>query len=1223
MPSHSRLYIQGQPAAVWLLPALAGAAPFLGAQVTVQCEHRVLPPGFATGLTALAGDGSVLAAADWTLLDPEAGTLAADAQGRRRLQAPLPLAHSCLARIKASWTPPGAAQAEEGFKELRLQAPDSHLRIWIPHLPDTPLHQRWVVLDPASGQVLLEDRDGRKTPWLGDPTRNAEAKEGQGLEARFRDPVAIAAPPVQAGEEGLWRLVIVDRGGSALFQADAEGQVTRLVGLPGQAGQTLDGPATEARVARPAGAAFDAKGTLYFTDAGNRGIFRLRNDRVERVAGDPDQPGEGKLDQPRAVDGLGSKARLDAPGVIVLDEPKGRLLFLDQHRLRVLVPDLMKGLAGVTTLAGADEPGSGGGQDREPSPTRMKGIPCLRNPSGLGLTDLGILILDQDGKHLRLLGTLQGEGLGALTTLDLPREEGKASRSGSAEEALPSNQPGAGLVVEPLTLDPDQFLPLAVPDPTPWPDPDQGPASAFHHVKKNLIADLCLRQDGSLLVLLHTKVCEGCARARRWTCAHGPKPRIYHLYRKDGGRDWCYRTVPVEDRAGLPPEMRELFSLDNGHAVTSDKSTVYHLVLTGGPGSLKVAKVEHRLQLGNDPKRWAWLGLPFIPPPDSRVRADAESKMREQLGLEPGDSSVSGGSAMMPCRNGSLLYKFPGRLAMVPLHCLRREGVIWYEGEPVPTTKGYKGEPHSSEPMPAIASEADGTIYTTDQTTREIQVYDGATGRKRLALARTAWPEEIQELEFKAFEGHLYLSARPGKGGKQRPIYRLSPGAPDGPFQLTRTRVELGPEGDFHITPQGDLILMTEADGRWEVRWLPAPRERNEAWRAAAQAGRPESGDSKGNPEPAPSGASQTRAASKADLAMERFFAQLRNEEAQAEAARLAAKARKERDRAEETVPLEPGEASPADSDDEAPVETKVNASGTPVPKPPRPAPRASAPSARPATQAARPYGPKGRYVPFRGKRDREGIAFALRRYATFRFREDFQEMLDRHDHKVGFNLHSYQDTTACREEIDRIFRSRRGAADVPASLRGRFALGNKTLAKIAFWMLANVKHANQGEDPWFTVSYVVDSGSAGLDNRIVVDLLDVSKVLKKFGDDAFDQYDTSRETRARDELKATGFRTGLTFNPNGPAQACLGVRLVIGEACRFVATCHPFGETSALSASSDPEARRSGDSAQARTERKTSSGQAGQRAQPAPKAPAPQTLPPNWAGGSYKKPAK
>jgi DNA-binding beta-propeller fold protein YncE len=176
------------------------------------------------------------------------------------------------------------------------------------------------------------------------------ARDGAIGQAQFADPYGIVF-------DARGTLYVSDAGANNRIRVvRPDGTVATLAG--GVEG-FQDGQGAAARFATPSGLAIDAAGNLYVADTGNHAIRKVTPDgRVTTLAGDG---------QPGFRDGPGAQARFDGPMGVAVD-PAGRVIVADAYndRIRAIAPD-----GSVTTLAGGPQPGDAdgpGGQARLDTP---------------------------------------------------------------------------------------------------------------------------------------------------------------------------------------------------------------------------------------------------------------------------------------------------------------------------------------------------------------------------------------------------------------------------------------------------------------------------------------------------------------------------------------------------------------------------------------------------------------------------------------------------------------------------------------------------------------------------------------------------------------------------------------------------------------------------------------------------------------------------------------
>lgn len=151
------------------------------------------------------------------------------------------------------------------------------------------------------------------------------------------DPVALAIDP-----NG--NVLVADSWSNVIRRVDSERHLSVFAGVAGARGDS-DGPAGNARFNAPEGIALDLNGNVYVSDSGNHTIRRIANGIVTTVAGLVGLSG--------AIDGTGSRARLNHPSGIACDA-QGRLWIADRdnHTVRRLTDGFLETVAGLAESSG-------------------------------------------------------------------------------------------------------------------------------------------------------------------------------------------------------------------------------------------------------------------------------------------------------------------------------------------------------------------------------------------------------------------------------------------------------------------------------------------------------------------------------------------------------------------------------------------------------------------------------------------------------------------------------------------------------------------------------------------------------------------------------------------------------------------------------------------------------------------------------------------------------
>jgi sugar lactone lactonase YvrE len=176
--------------------------------------------------------------------------------------------------------------------------------------------------------------DGQVSTVAGDPEGSAGYTDGQGAEARFNNPDAVAVD-----SDG--NVLVADSRNHCIRKVAPDGTVSTLAGTPEEAG-CQDGPAHEAGFNGPQGVAVDQEGNVFVADTCNGTIRKIsREGAVSTLAGSA----EGESGH---VDGAGDTARFDAPVGLAVDAD-GTIVVADNENqsIRKVTPEGV-----VSTLAG-------------------------------------------------------------------------------------------------------------------------------------------------------------------------------------------------------------------------------------------------------------------------------------------------------------------------------------------------------------------------------------------------------------------------------------------------------------------------------------------------------------------------------------------------------------------------------------------------------------------------------------------------------------------------------------------------------------------------------------------------------------------------------------------------------------------------------------------------------------------------------------------------------
>lgn len=207
----------------------------------------------------------------------------------------------------------------------------------------------------ADGNVYVVDQDNftvRKISpegavrTLAGQVGNPGWDDGPGRTARFNRLNGIVV-------DASGTVFATDTDGPTIRVIAPDGTVSTLAGKAGGFGPHIDGPGADARFARPAGLALDARGNLFVTDGGALVCRISPAGVVTTIAG---VPGLGQT-----VDGVGSAARFNGANGIAIDGLGNLFVTQSDQVIRQVTP------AGVvTTVAGrSNRTGGVDGNGRE------------------------------------------------------------------------------------------------------------------------------------------------------------------------------------------------------------------------------------------------------------------------------------------------------------------------------------------------------------------------------------------------------------------------------------------------------------------------------------------------------------------------------------------------------------------------------------------------------------------------------------------------------------------------------------------------------------------------------------------------------------------------------------------------------------------------------------------------------------------------------------------
>jgi trimeric autotransporter adhesin len=219
---------------------------------------------------------------------------------------------------------------------------------------------------------------------------------------------ATLVDPAGAAQDSAGHVYITDSFLHQVFRVAPNGVITRIAGT-GVAGSAGDnGPALQAQFFRPNGVAVDRSGNVYVADSGNSRIRLIRPDGVISTLAGPQAP-----------------ASLSDPIDLVLSSDGARLFFSEhsRHRVRAVV----LGDASVVNVAGTGVQGDAG----EGGPA---GSALLNTPIGLGLDKDGLLLI-ADSLNFKLKRVTSA---GNIVTV---AGNGQSANTGNGGSALAASLP--------------------------------------------------------------------------------------------------------------------------------------------------------------------------------------------------------------------------------------------------------------------------------------------------------------------------------------------------------------------------------------------------------------------------------------------------------------------------------------------------------------------------------------------------------------------------------------------------------------------------------------------------------------------------------------------------------------------------------------------------------------------------------------------------------------
>ena len=245
------------------------------------------------------------------------------------------------------------------------------------------------IADSRLGRIFKVDEAGMITTVAGTGESGYSGNGGPAVQAQLNSPTNMAVD--EAGN-----LYIADRDNLRIRKVDEAGAITTVAGT-GESGYSGDGgPAAQARLSEPSGAAADGAGNLYIADRSNHRIRKVdAAGTITTVAG-TGQYGFGGNGGPAV------QAQLNYPAGVAVDSA-GNFYIADSgnHSIRKI-----DATGTIDTVAGTGESGFSG--DGGPAVQAQ-----LSYPSGVAVDSAGNLYIADDGN----LSIRKVDSTGAITTV--------------------------------------------------------------------------------------------------------------------------------------------------------------------------------------------------------------------------------------------------------------------------------------------------------------------------------------------------------------------------------------------------------------------------------------------------------------------------------------------------------------------------------------------------------------------------------------------------------------------------------------------------------------------------------------------------------------------------------------------------------------------------------------------------------------------------------------
>ena len=263
---------------------------------------------------------------------------------------------------------------------------------------EAQLHEPEAVAVDGAGNVYIADSANQRIRRVDAATGTISTIAGSGhwdyggdggpaIEAHLRHPRGAAV-------DGAGNVYISDTDNHRIRKVDTEGTISTIAGT-GEWGYSGDGgPASQAKLSEPVGVAMDGDGNVYIADTDNH---RIR--KVDATSGIITTIAGTGVRGDRGDGGPAIEAQFSEPHGVALDGD-GHVYIADSNNHRIRRVDAFTGT--ISTIAGTGEESYGG--DGGPASEAQ-----LRNPFGMGVGgDGNVYVVDSENRRIRVLHPISG-----------------------------------------------------------------------------------------------------------------------------------------------------------------------------------------------------------------------------------------------------------------------------------------------------------------------------------------------------------------------------------------------------------------------------------------------------------------------------------------------------------------------------------------------------------------------------------------------------------------------------------------------------------------------------------------------------------------------------------------------------------------------------------------------------------------------------------------------